>query len=232
MPLEFTDHAERAGPPCVSGGIHDNEDALLVAAAKEGHTPAFATLIERHKRMIFFLSLRITRNREDAEDVSQQSFQKAFVHLNQFSRDSSFSTWLTRIAINEALMLLRKKRGSREISTDDPSATMEITFSLGIPDSRPSPEERCWRLQQKRILTLAMGQLKPGTRTAIQLRDLDDRSLRETAQIMGTSVTAVKSRLHRGRVKLRKAFKRYVQSTANPRSDRRTASRSMNGISH
>lgn len=232
MPFELRDRVERAEQQSVPGGVHDADDALLVAAAKKGHSPAFAALIERHERMILFLSWRITRNREDAEDVAQQSFQKAFVHLHEFSGDSSFSTWLTRIAINEALMLLRKKRGWREISTDDPTAIVGITVSLEVRDSRPCPEERFWRLQQKGILNQALRQLKPETRAAIELRDLDERSVRETAQIMGTSVTAVKSRLHRGRVKLREAFERYVESAAKPRSVRRTGSGCTNGISH
>jgi RNA polymerase sigma-70 factor, ECF subfamily len=207
MPVELTARVGGMEPPSVPGGVHDGDDAALVDAAKKGHTPAFAALIERHERMIFLISQRITRNREDAEDVAQQSFQKAFVHLNEFSGNSSFSTWLARIAINEALMLLRKKRGSREISADDPSGIVEIAFAVEIPDSGPCPEERYWRLQQKRILIQAMKQLEPETRTAIELRELGERSVRETAQIMGTSVSALKSRLHRGRVKLRKAFK-------------------------
>ena len=232
MPFEVTDRMERAEQRRVPGGVQDADDALLVASAKKGHSPAFAALIERHEQMIFFLSRRITRNREDAEDVTQQSFQKAFVHLNTFSGDASFSTWLTRIAINEALMLLRKKRGSREISTDDPSAITGIAVSPEVRDSGPCPEERFWRLQQKGILNQALKQLKPETRTAIELRDLGERSVRETAQIMGASVTAVKSRLHRGRAKLRKAFECYVEAGDKPRSVRRATSGSTNGLSH
>ena len=106
------------------------------------------------------------------------------VHLNQFAGDSSFSTWLTRITINEALTLLRKNRGSHKVSIDESSATTETVFVLEIPDSRPSPEEIYSRLQQEQILALSIKQLKPETRTAIQLRGLDDRSVRETAQIL------------------------------------------------
>ena len=91
------------------------EDASLVAAAKARDTRAFELLVERNKRKIFSMAHRITRNREDAEDVVQQSFQKAFINLQKFEGDSLFSTWLTRIAINEARMLLRRKRGSREV---------------------------------------------------------------------------------------------------------------------
>jgi len=87
------------------------EDATLVAGAKTGDAHSFELLVERHEGKIFSLAQRMTRNREDAEDVAQQSFQKAFIHLKKFEGESLFSTWLTRIAINEALMLLRRKRG-------------------------------------------------------------------------------------------------------------------------
>jgi RNA polymerase sigma-70 factor (ECF subfamily) len=115
---------------------------MLVVGAKKGEATAFAMLVERHERRIFSVVLRMTRNREDAEDVVQQSFQKAFVHLTSFVGRSSFPTWLTRIAINEALMLLRKNRGSREVSINDPSASSQTAFAMEIPDSVQSPEER------------------------------------------------------------------------------------------
>ncbi len=91
------------------------EDAALVAGAKTGDARAFELLVERHEGKILSLAQRMTRNREDAEDVVQQSFQKAFIHLKKFEGESLFSTWLTRIAINEALMLLRRRRGTREV---------------------------------------------------------------------------------------------------------------------
>src|SRR3981081_4690023 len=108
------------------------EDAVLVATTKTGDTRAFELLVERHERMIFSLARRMTGNREDAEDVVQQSFQKAFIHLKKFEGESLFSTWLTRIAINEALMLLRRKRGSRELSIAESNTEDETALPLDI----------------------------------------------------------------------------------------------------
>jgi RNA polymerase sigma-70 factor (ECF subfamily) len=108
--------------------IPGNADMALVAAAKNGNRKAFEILVERHEQRIFFVARRITRTREDAEDVVQQSFQKAFTHLRNFEGRSAFSTWLTRIAITEALMFLRRSRGLREVLIE-----MEVTvhFNLG-----------------------------------------------------------------------------------------------------
>src|ERR1700758_4836596 len=113
----------------------------LIAAAKNGHGSAFGILCERHEEMIFRVTFRITRNREDAEDAVQDSFLSAFVHLAGFDERSRFATWLTRIAINSALGQLRKKRGVREISMDEPSNTEETRPQLELPDRTPDPEE-------------------------------------------------------------------------------------------
>jgi len=117
-----------------------DEDALLVAAAKARDTRAFEVLVERHERKIFSITQRITRNREDAEDVVQQSFQKAFIHLKKFEGQALFSTWLTRIAINEARMLLRRRRWSREVPTEGSSTKTESALPLDFLDSAPNPE--------------------------------------------------------------------------------------------
>jgi len=151
----------------------------------------------------------MTRNREDAEDVVQQSLQKAFLHLKKFEGESLFSTWLTRIAINEVLMLLRKKRGSRELSIDDSIVGEEALLALEIPDSRQSPEDNYSQRERQRILSAALNELPHRTRRAIQLRELDERSTEETARIMGISVGAVKARVFHGRRKLRERLKRY-----------------------
>ena len=229
MRQELTSHEEPRRGLRVSGDVRTTEDETLVAAAKKGHATAFEALVERHRRTILSVSQSITRNREDAEDITKQSFQKAFVHLNEFAGDSSFSTWLTRIAINEALMLLRKNRGSREISLEDSSDGIAAAWFLDVPDSGPSPEEHYWRLQQQRILMLAMAQLKPETRTAIQLRDLGDRSVRETAQILGISAAAVKSRRYYGRAKLREIFEHHAEWSRMLRGQRLAASHSTKG---
>src|SRR5467141_3565243 len=192
--------------------LSDKGDMTLVAAAKMKNPQAFEILVERHARRVFFAARRMTHTREDAEDVVQQSFQKAFVHLDQFEGKSSFSTWLTRIAINEALILLRKGRGLREVLINDSTEGEEALFALEIPDSRPNPEDSYSQRERQRILFSALNELPHGMRRAIQLRELGERSTEETARIMGISSAAVKARVFHGRRKLRKRLKRYVGS--------------------
>jgi len=214
MPADFLhgiDDHETAFAPI--GSLAGTEDMVLVAAAKSGSSPAFEVLVERHARRILRVAQRVTGNREDAEDIVQQSFQKAFVHLREFEGRSSFSTWLTRVAINEGLMLQRKGRGLREVSIDDSNANEETATPPEIPDSRPDPEASYSQREWGRVLSSAMNELSPGIRKAIQLRELDELSIRETARIMGLSITAVKSRVFHGRRKLRETLKRYVAPT-------------------
>jgi RNA polymerase sigma-70 factor, ECF subfamily len=208
------------------------EDALLVAAAKARNTRAFELLVERHEQKIFSMAKRITRNREDAEDVVQQSFQKAFIHLKKFEGNSLFSTWLTRITINEALMLLRSKRGSREVSIEESSTKTESALPLDFVDSAPNPEDHCLDREQEQILFAALNKLRPGIRKAIELRDLDELSIGETALVMGLSVTAVKGRVFHGRRKLRETLRRgAIRSTRTYGSQELRASRNANGVS-
>jgi RNA polymerase sigma-70 factor (ECF subfamily) len=192
--------------------LSDKGDMTLVAAAKMKNPQAFEILVERHARRIFFAARRMTHTREDAEDVVQQSLQKAFVHLDQFEGKSSFSTWLTRIAINEALILLRKSRGLREVLMNDSAEGEDGLFVLEIPDSGPSPEDNYSQRERQRILFSALNELPHGMRRAIQLRELGERSTEETARIMGISSAAVKARVFHGRRKLRERVKRYVES--------------------
>jgi RNA polymerase sigma-70 factor, ECF subfamily len=193
--------------------LDGQEDAALVAEAKAGDARAFELLVARHVGKIFLVAQRMTRNREDAEDVVQQSLQKAFIHLRKFEGQSSFSTWLTRIAINEALMLLRRKRGSREVPIAESSTEDETALPLDIPDLGPNPEDSCLRREQERLLSAAVSELTPTTRKAIELRELDERSTVETARVMGLSVGAVKARVFHGRRRLRQTLERYVEST-------------------
>jgi RNA polymerase sigma-70 factor (ECF subfamily) len=195
------------------GSLAGTVDMVLVASAKSGNSHAFEVLVERHARRILRVAQRVTGNREDAEDIVQQSFQRAFVHLQKFEGRSSFSTWLTRIAINEALMSLRTNRRTSAVSIDELTTGEETALALQIPDSGPSSERSYSQQERERILSFAMNQLTPGVRTAIQLCELDERSLKESAQMMGVSVAAAKSRVLRGRRKLRETLKRYVAPT-------------------
>ena len=193
-------------------GRRVEDEASVIAAAKSGHGGSFEFLVERYERRVFLLALRITQNVEDAEDVKQQSFQKAFAHLQEFKGQSCFSTWLTRIAINEALILLRRRRRWREVSVEETSNCNGGGNWLEIADSGPGPEANYLEQERKCILSLALDELTPGVRIAVQLRELEERSTRETAQILGISVFAAKSRLFHGKRKLREVLGRCPQA--------------------
>jgi RNA polymerase sigma-70 factor (ECF subfamily) len=216
MPTKLINNTEREeGAIAFVDGI-PRGDMTLVAAAKNGNRNAFEILVKRHQQRIFFVARRITRRREDAEDVVQQSFQKAFTHLGKFEGRSAFSTWLTRIAVTEALMFLRKGRSLREVFIDDLNGNEETTTTLEVPDSTPDPEAIYSQREQVEMLSTAMNQLSPRLRRAIQLHELDERSSEETAQIMGISVGALKGRMFHGRRKLRDRLKRIVEQGWRP----------------
>jgi RNA polymerase sigma-70 factor (ECF subfamily) len=214
MPTKFMDNLDRERPAIAFiDGIPSEGDMTLVAAAKNGNKKAFEILVKRHQQRIFLVARRITRRREDAEDVVQQTFQKAFSHLRKFEGRSAFSTWLTRIAITEALMFLRRSRGIREVLIEDLNGNEETTSVLEVPDSRPDPEAIYSQREWVGMLSLAMNELPYGTRRAIQLRDLDERSSDETARILGISVGALKGRIFHGRRRLRERLEQIVKPT-------------------
>jgi RNA polymerase sigma-70 factor (ECF subfamily) len=185
--------------------IEKDSDGVLVAAAKCGDTQAFEELVFRHEQRVLSVAQRITNNREDAEDVAQESFHKAFLHLDTFQEKSRFSTWLTRIAMNEAFMLLRRKRGVFEVLPDSPDDGVRAGCEVFV-DQSPNPEESCWRRERTDLLTKAINRLGPKIRGTILLRDIEERSAEETAQILGTSISAVKARVFQGRRKLRRTL--------------------------
>jgi RNA polymerase sigma factor (sigma-70 family) len=177
----------------------------LVEAARRGHSPAFGTLCQRYAQQLFRATHRITRNREDSEDAVQDALLRAFVHLRDFDGRSSFSTWLTRIAINSALMILRKKRTSLEnamVGADD--------FGVDGPgyevaDRAPNPERQYAQSEEQRILKRAIRGLRPSLREVVEVQQLQELSMRETARAMCISVAAAKGRLFHAKVTLRKS---------------------------
>ena len=193
-------------------------ERTLLVAARNGDEQAFETLFKRYQQKTFAVVLRYTRVVEDAEDIVQQSFYKAFAHLSQFQGESSFSTWLTRIAINEALMFLRRIGAVREVSLDDIRDAQGSVVSLGIPDSNANPETRYSRREEVRILSKAVRNLRPRLRKTIVLRELRELSTSETARRMGLSVTSVKARIFRGRRELRQELASYLKPTRKPRT--------------
>jgi RNA polymerase sigma-70 factor (ECF subfamily) len=195
-------------------------EQILVVAAKNGDEQAFETLFKRHRQKILRVVLRYAHVREDAEDIVQQSFQKAFVYLHKFEGKSSFSTWLTRIAINESLMLLRHGRALREVLVDDRGEAEGNATSLEVADSSPDPEASYLRRERAQILSETLRNLRPGMRKAIELRELAELSTEETARRMGVSVAAVKARLFHARKKLQEKLSRYMKS--NPTHGKNT----------
>src|ERR1700730_14980889 len=224
VPTKFIHNIDSEGAPTAFiNSIPRKGDLALVAAAKSGNRQACEILVKRHEQRVFFVARRMTHTREDAEDVVQQSFQKAFTHLRKFEGRSAFSTWLTRIAITEALMLLRRSRGLREVLIDDLNGNEETTTALQVPDASPDPEVSYSQRELAEMLFLAMNELSPGTREAIRLRELDERCSEETARIMGISVGALKGRMFHGRRKLRERLKHIVEPAW--RSARNTSQR-------
>jgi RNA polymerase sigma factor (sigma-70 family) len=201
----------KIGTPGVTALCDSTAEEQLVAAAKRGDEVAFETLFNRHQRKIFVLAFRYTRVREDAEDIVQQTFQKAFVHLQTFEGKSSLATWLTRIGINQALMLLRSRRGLREVPIGDSSGDEETTPALELADANPDPEARFLQREKTQILSAAMRQLRPGMRRAIELRELGELSNRDTAAHLGISIAAVKTRVFHARRKLANALSRHMR---------------------
>src|SRR5262249_16476311 len=155
----------------------DVDDGALVLAARRGDEQAFAILVARYQRKIFVAALRYTRVREDAEDVVQQTFYKAFIHLHRFHGKSSFCTWLTRIAINEALMLLRKGRSLREVSFEGTDEEQTSARGIEIPHSGPDPEMTCLQRERTEILLAAMETLRPRLRATIELKEFAELSV-------------------------------------------------------
>lgn len=186
----------------IDSALKEQGDSILIAASKRGEARAFGVLVERYNARIFGVVRRMTHNREHAEDVVQPSFQKAFIHLQSFEGKSSFSTWLTRIAINEALMWARKTRALREVALERTRARDETTNCLEIPDANTSPEETFALDERSRILSRAINRLAPVLRTTLRLR-LDGRTAGEAAQIMGIPTPTIKARLFRARQKLK-----------------------------
>ncbi len=190
--------------------LREDPDSTLVAATKNRENHAFEFLVKRHETKIFAIAFRITRNREDAQDVVQQSFYKAFVHLDSFQGKSSFSTWLPRIAINEALMCLRKNRTLSEVSFEDMETERETVFPTETVDTGEGPAEIYEQHEKQRIFFQAMNQLNSELRKTLFLR-LEDGTLEETAEILGVATGTLKARLFRARQQLRVLLARDPQ---------------------
>ncbi|HJS98984.1 MAG TPA: sigma-70 family RNA polymerase sigma factor [Terriglobales bacterium] len=188
-----------------------SEELSLVQAAKKGDVGAFGELVKRYDRNVFRIALHITQNREDAEDVVQDAFLKAYENLEQFQGQSKFYTWLVRIAVNEALMKLRRRRPERMVSLDQEVQTEEDSMPREVADWSPNPEQLYNQAELRDILGKTIQGLPPSFRTVFVLRDVEGLSTEETAQALELSVPAVKSRLLRARLQLRERLNRYFK---------------------
>ena len=210
---EVTPTTERRGR--VAQNISETtsvDERLLVAQAKAGRTSAFGELYERHRQKIYRTSLRILRNQEDAEDSAQRSFQRAFTNLSRFREDSAFSTWVTRIAINEALMLLRRRRANPQLLENN-SHGDEESPSFDLRDEGPTPEEILAKNELRAAVTQAISHLRESLRIVVFHRELQGLTSAETARILGLSVAAVKARTFHARRHLRRHLERRLQAT-------------------
>jgi RNA polymerase sigma-70 factor (ECF subfamily) len=187
------------------------DESVLVAQAREGDLQAFTNLVQRYDGKIFRLAMHVTQNREDAEDVLQETFMKAYEHLDQFKGDSKFYTWIVRIAVNQALMKLRRRRTDKTVSMDETIDTGEDTVVREIAAWDENPEQRFSRDEIGKIMDGAIDSLEPIYRSVFVLRDVEDLSTEETAEALGLSVPAVKSRLLRARLQLREKLTRFFK---------------------
>ena len=192
-----------------------SEELALVQAAKAGDVGAFEDLVKRYDRNVFRIAQHITQNREDAEDVVQDAFLKAYSNLAQFQGQSKFYTWLVRIAVNEALMKLRKRRPERMVSLDEDVKTEEDSVPREVADWSPNPEQQYNQAELKEILSKTIQGLPPSFRTVFVLRDVEGLSTEETADALELSIPAVKSRLLRARLQLRERLNRYFKRGGN-----------------
>jgi RNA polymerase sigma-70 factor (ECF subfamily) len=202
---------EGANPTTVAPLDAAAAEVLLVERARNGDAAAFGELITRYERRVYRMARQITQIDEDAEDVLQETFLKAFEHLDSFQGQSKFYTWLTRIAVNESLMKLRKRKSDRSVSLDENIETEEDPIVREIAVWDETPEQKYSQEELREILNKAIDSLKPIFRTVFILRDVEEMSTEETAEVLGLSIAAVKSRLLRARLQLREKLTRVFK---------------------
>ena len=188
-----------------------SEELQLVRAAKAGDIGAFEQLVKKYDRNVFRIAQHITQNREDAEDVVQDAFLKSYENLSKFQEQSKFYTWLVRIAVNEALMRLRRRRPERMVSLDEEVKTEEDSMPREVADWAPNPEQLYNQAELQEILGKTIQGLPPSFRTVFVLRDVEGLSTEETAEALDLSIPAVKSRLLRARLQLRERLNKYFK---------------------
>ncbi len=183
-------------------------DDSLVRMCQDGDNGAFDELMKRHQTAVMKIALSIVRDKQDAEDEVQNAFWKAYQHINQFQRDAKFSTWLTRIVVNQCLMRLRQGRRAKFAYLDEVQPGEEIG-PFELRDMRQSPEESLGQSEMSQVLDREIGRTPPLLRHVFLLRDVQERPMTEVAKDLGISVAAAKSRLLRARTELRNRMQRH-----------------------
>lgn len=202
---------ERSPEEVPSPPAEPSQEDLLLERARQGDVQAFGELVSKYERRVYRTARQIVQNDEDAEDVLQEAVLKAFEHLDSFQGQSKFYTWLVRIAVNESLMKLRKRKTDRSVSLDESIETDEEPIVREIAVWDDTPEAKFSQSEMREILDEAISSLKPIFRTVFVLRDVEELSTEETAEALGLSVPAVKSRLLRARLQLREKLTRIFK---------------------
>jgi len=186
------------------------DEKKLLTSAKSGKGQAFEDLCKNHRKKILQTTYRITRNREDAEDALQDSLLRAFLHIQEFDGRSSFATWLTRIAINSSLMILRKKRATQQVSVDNLGEVFSKIRNEQAAPRSANPESLYARGEEDQILRGAIRDLRPSIRQVLELQQLQENSIKDTAKILGISAGTAKTRLFHAKIALRKSVRKRL----------------------
>jgi RNA polymerase sigma-70 factor (ECF subfamily) len=194
-----------------AGSTH--EDMAFVQACKRGDVSAFEELVKRYDRKLFRIAQHVTQNREDAQDVVQEAFLKAFRNLDQFREKSQFSTWLVRITINQSLMKVRKAHRKKEVRIEQDSQVETSERTLDFADWAPNPEERYRASELREILLKALRTLQPALSLVFVLRDVEGLSTEQTSEALDLTQAAVKTRLMRARLQLRDRLSKYFRKS-------------------
>jgi RNA polymerase sigma-70 factor (ECF subfamily) len=211
---------KRERAPSGTAKAPSTDERWLVTQAKSGSSTAFGELYNRHRQRIYHTAFRILRNRQDAEDAVQCSFQRAFTNLCRFREDSTFSTWVTRIAINDALMLLRQRRANTRLQENNDDT--EAPSVLDPVDRGPTPEQALAETERRAAVIHAISHLRKSLRIVVLLRELLGLTSAETARQLGLTVSAVKARTFHARRSLRKHLEpQYGAAGGGFRSERR-----------
>lgn len=187
------------------------DDIALATEAKQGDKGAFTELVNHYAQRVFRVARHITKNDQDAEDVLQDTFLKAYSRLGQFEGNAKFYTWIVRVAVNEALMRMRRGKNRVTVSLDQELETSDGAIQRELPAETESPEESLSRTELRESLTQAIDSLSEIYRPVFVLRDVEGLSTEETAEMLNISLPAVKSRLLRARLQLRQKLRRFLK---------------------